>query len=194
MKAVFIDKDGTLIENIPYNADPGRIRFLPGALAGVGLFKKFGFAVVIVSNQSGVAYGFFPERALDRIHKRIEAVLAGKGLSLDGFYFCPHAPDGVVAGYAVPCGCRKPAPGLLLRAAADLGLSIADSWMMGDILDDIEAGRRAGCRTVLIDNGNETEWRAGPDRTPHLVARSLEEAARLVCFKTPGVLPREARG
>src|SRR5262249_12727500 len=92
---------------------------------------------------------------------------------IEDFLYCPHAPD---AG----CECRKPADGLLRRAAAERGLSLKDSWMVGDILDDVEAGRRAGCRTVLVDNGNETEWRRSPLREPHLVARNRREAAEMI--------------
>src|SRR5581483_11142184 len=102
------------------------------------------------------------------------------GVPLAGFYYCPHHPQGQVNSYAVTCRCRKPAPGMLRRAAADLGIDLAESWMLGDILDDIEAGRRADCRTVLIDNGNETEWRRGRGRRPHYRAGDLAEAARLI--------------
>jgi histidinol phosphatase-like enzyme len=92
---------------------------------------------------------------------------------LDGFYYCPHAPD---AG----CDCRKPAPGMLERAAREHGVDLRASWMIGDILDDVEAGRRAGCRTILLDNGNETEWRDGEQRCPDYVARDLAQAAAII--------------
>jgi histidinol-phosphate phosphatase family protein len=93
--------------------------------------------------------------------------------ALDAFYYCPHLPE---AG----CDCRKPAPGMLERAAREHGVELAQSWMIGDILDDVEAGRRAGCRTILVDNGNETEWRAGESRSPHYVARDLPQAAEII--------------
>jgi D-glycero-D-manno-heptose 1,7-bisphosphate phosphatase len=115
---------------------------------------------------------------------------------LDGFYYCPHSPDGVITRYAIPCTCRKPMPGMLYRAAREHGLDLAQSWMVGDILDDIEAGRRAGCRTVLIDNGNETEWKRSPLRTPHLTAPNLYTAAAMIAAweDTPAVGGEEAAG
>src|SRR5690606_16490855 len=102
------------------------------------------------------------------------------GVQLAGAYYCPHHPEGVVDGLAVACACRKPGDGLLRRAAADLGLALDRSWMVGDILDDVEAGRRAGCRTVLLDVGHETEWRAGPLRRPHHMAPDLPAAVEVI--------------
>src|SRR5205085_6378312 len=95
-------------------------------------------------------------------------------------YHCPHHPDGTVERYARACACRKPQPGLLLRAARDHDLDLARSWLVGDILDDVEAGRRAGCRTVLLDNGHETEWVLTPERLPHHIACDLAQAADLI--------------
>jgi D-glycero-D-manno-heptose 1,7-bisphosphate phosphatase len=169
MKAVFVDKDGTLVENVPYNADPERIRLSAGAAQGVAALAERGYRVIVVSNQPGVALEKFPESQLARVEERLRELLPG----LDGFYYCPHAPD---AG----CGCRKPAAGLLERAAREQGLQLAESWMIGDILDDVEAGRRAGCRTVLLDNGNETEWQLTLERVPDRIARSFAEATEMV--------------
>lgn len=176
-KAVFIDKDGTLIEDVPYNVDPGRIRLAPGAGPALARLHALGYALVVVSNQPGIAHGFFPARALDAVYERLRRLLAPHRVALAGFYYCPHHPEGRVARYATACTCRKPAPGLLLAAATIHGLDLARSWMIGDILDDVEAGRRAGCRTVLIDNGHETEWRAGPERAPRAIATGLLGAA-----------------
>jgi histidinol-phosphate phosphatase family protein len=183
-RAVFLDKDGTLVENIPYNVDPDRIRFLPGVEEGIALLAARGYALVVVSNQPGVARGKFPEAALAAVEAKLRAAFDAAGTSLAGFYYCPHDDEGS-AGAPAPfrsaaCACRKPAPGLLLKAAQDLQLDLARSWMVGDILDDVQAGRRAGCRTVLIDVGNETEWRLQEDRMPDAVARHLGEAARLI--------------
>ncbi len=149
-------------------------------MEGLTALHENGYALIVVSNQSGVAHGFFPERALRGVERSLRRQLAAFGVPLAGFYYCPHHPQGRVNGYAVSCRCRKPAPGMLRRAAADLGIDLAESWMVGDILDDIEAGRRAGCRTVLIDNGNETQWQRGPGRRPHYRAADLAEAARLI--------------
>lgn len=175
--AAFLDKDGTLIDDVPNNVDPVRIRLSRHAGAGLRLLRDLGFRLLLISNQSGVAHGLFPCTALDGVTKRLQALLAAEGVQLAGAYYCPHDPQGSEAAYAVPCGCRKPAPGLLLRAAAEHGLILDQCWMVGDILNDVEAGRRAGCRTVLINNGNETQWLPGALRKPEIVAADLLEAA-----------------
>jgi histidinol-phosphate phosphatase family protein len=169
MKAVFIDKDGTLVENIPYNVDLERIVLSRGAGECVSRAAAEGFRVIVVSNQAGVALGRIDEDDLKRVETKLREMLP----ALDGFYYCPHLPQ---AG----CACRKPAPGMLERAAREHGIALSESWMIGDILDDIEAGRRAGCRTILLDNGNETEWRTGEARCPHFVVRDLAHAAAIV--------------
>jgi histidinol-phosphate phosphatase family protein len=179
-RAVFLDKDGTLVEDVPYNVDPALVRLAPGAAEGLRALAAAGYLLVVVSNQSGVARGYFPEAALAGVEARLRGLLAECGVSLASFSWCPHHPGGSVAAYAVPCECRKPQPGQILRAARELGLDPRRSWMVGDILDDVEAGRRAGCRTVLIDNGNETEWLRSPVRTPDLTAAGLADAARLI--------------
>jgi len=178
--AVFLDKDGTLVEDVPYNVDPARIRLMPGAVQGLQRLHEAGYRLVVISNQSGVARGFFPIGALTGVEARLRELLDGAGVPLAGFYYCPHHPGGTVAGYAVACQCRKPEPGLILSAARDLGIDPARSWFVGDILDDIEAGHRAGCRAVLLDNGHETEWVITPARTPDHKAANLIEAARLI--------------
>jgi D-glycero-D-manno-heptose 1,7-bisphosphate phosphatase len=168
-RAVFMDKDGTLVENVPYNVEPSRIALTQGAEHAVRTLSSNGFRVIVVSNQPGAALGMFPEEAL----KDVQAYLAQALPALDGFYYCPHRAD---AG----CGCRKPEPGMLERAAREHEVDLAASWMIGDILDDIEAGRRAGCRTILLDVGNETEWRMSETRRPHHVAADLGQAAAII--------------
>jgi D,D-heptose 1,7-bisphosphate phosphatase len=178
--AVFLDKDGTLIEDVPYNIDPERIRLSAGAEEGLRKLHQAGYALVVVSNQSGVARGLFAEDALAGVRQRLEELLAAFGVPLAGCYWCPHHPGGSVARYALACDCRKPAPGLILQAAREHGLDLARSWLIGDILNDMEAGHRAGCRTVLLDNGHETEWVLTPERTPDRRAADLAEAAEVI--------------
>lgn len=180
MRAIFLDKDGTLVENVPYNVNPALIALTWHAGQGLQLLQQLGYALFVVTNQSGVAKGLFTEAALGPVEHRLAERLAQYGVHLDGFYYCPHSPDGAIGRYAVPCTCRKPMPGMLLRAACEHGIDLARSWMIGDILHDIEAGRRAGCRTVLIDNGNETEWKLSALRTPHLTAPDLHAAATMI--------------
>lgn len=179
--AVFFDKDGTLIPDIPYNVDPRLIRLEEQAAYGLRLLAQANFRFVVVSNQSGVARGLFEESALENVAAAInDWMQKAAGTALAGFYYCPHHPQGCEPAYAVECNCRKPRPGMLLRAADELGIDLSQSWMVGDILDDIEAGRRAGCRTILIDNGHETEWLPGPLRQPHFVVPNINEAAAII--------------
>jgi D,D-heptose 1,7-bisphosphate phosphatase len=176
-RAVFIDKDGTLVKDVPFNVDAARIELMPGALAACAALSRAGYRLVIVSNQSGVARGFFREAALQNVRDRLETLLANAGVSLAGFYYCPHLPTGSVPEYAIDCQCRKPRPGMLRQAARDLEIDLTASWMVGDILDDVEAGRAAGCRTCLVDNGNETQWKWSPDRKPDWIVPDLHQAA-----------------
>ena len=179
-RAILLDKDGTLVENVPYNVDPAQMRLLPAAASGLRRLQAAGYLLAVVSNQSGVALGYFAEAALVAVEERLQALLLAEGVTLARFLYCPHHPQGRVPAYSRPCPCRKPAPGLLQQTAAELALDLPASWMVGDILNDVEAGRRAGCRTVLIDNGGETEWVAGPLRTPLLTARDLMDAAEQI--------------
>ena len=177
MRAAFLDKDGTLVEDIAFNVDPGRIKLMPNAGTGLRLLRDAGFALLVITNQPGVARGLFAESALAAVEARLRALLANEGVMLHGFAYCPHSPEGVVARYAHACACRKPLPGMLLAAARQHGIDLATSWMIGDILNDVEAGQRAGCRTVLLDNGHETEWLPGAFRRPDIIAADLLDAA-----------------
>ncbi len=179
-RAIFLDKDGTLVEDVPYNVNPDLMQLTTGAVEGLRSLHAAGYKLIIISNQSGVARGYFPEEALIAVKERSHQMLAEMGVPLTGFYYCPHHPDGNVSGYNIDCSCRKPEPGLLFRAAQEHDIDLANSWFIGDILNDVEAGRRAGCKTVLIDNGNETEWVLSPLRLPHYIAPDLAEAARLI--------------
>ena len=179
--AVFLDKDGTLVKDVPYNVDPAKMVLEEGATSGLRRLAQAGFRLVVVSNQAGVARGLFQERELQGVYAHLNEMLAQEaGIRLDGFYYCPHHPAGTVREYAVECGCRKPKPGLLLNAARDQGIDLSQAWMVGDILNDVEAGKRAGCRTILIDNGNETEWQRGPFRSPDFTAANLDGAADII--------------
>lgn len=179
-KAVFLDKDGTLIDDVPYNVDPCLIRLAPGARAGLARLREAGYEFVVITNQAGVALGRFPEDALQSVELRLRKLLEDGGISLAGFYYCPHHPQGSVSSYSIPCSCRKPQPGLLQDAARALEIDLERSWMMGDILHDVEAGNRAGCRTLLLDVGNETEWIPGPFRTPYARASNWTRAVDLI--------------
>ncbi|WP_019987246.1 D-glycero-alpha-D-manno-heptose-1,7-bisphosphate 7-phosphatase [Rudanella lutea] len=175
-KAIFLDKDGTLIVDVPYNVDPDRIAFYPDAVGALRALQQAGYRLVVVSNQSGVARGYFAESSLVAVWQRLADEVAPAGVVFDGFYYCPHYAIDTEPG----CDCRKPQPGMLRQAATDLGIELSASWMVGDILNDVEAGNRAGCRTILVDRGHETEWLAGPYRTPTAQVSSLLEAAEQI--------------
>jgi D-glycero-D-manno-heptose 1,7-bisphosphate phosphatase len=180
-RAVFLDKDGTLIEDVPYNVDPTHIRLLPGVAEGLQTLHQAGFRLIVVSNQAGVARGYFEEEALEAMIKRLRQMLAASNVPLAGFYYCPHHPEGKVSRYAMVCDCRKPAPGLILRAAEEHDIDLKQSWFVGDILNDIEAGQRAGCRTILIGNGHGTGWLQPLLPQPHyVVADMVAAAARII--------------
>jgi D,D-heptose 1,7-bisphosphate phosphatase len=176
-KAIFLDKDGTLIVDVPYNVDPARIELYFDIGPALQRLQTAGYKLIVISNQAGVARGYFVEDALDGVIAALRNQLSAFGVMLDGFYYCPHHPDGSVTTYAIDCDCRKPQPGLIQRAARDHNIDLSQSWMVGDILNDVEAGNRAGCRTLLIDRGNETEWLTGPFRTPTATVSSLVEMA-----------------
>lgn len=174
--AIFLDKDGTIVEDIPYNVDPGRVRLYPEVPEVLAAWHARGYLLVVISNQPGVALGRFDETALKKANTAIVGMLADKDIPLAGFFYCPHHPKGSVADYTRDCDCRKPRCGLLLRAARELQIDLGRSWMIGDILNDVEAGNRAGCRSILVDRGNETEWINGLHRHPHAVVADLREA------------------
>lgn len=143
-KAVFLDRDGTLIADEYYLADPEFVRLLPGAAAVLVELKKLGFLLVLVSNQSGIGRGLINSDQAAQVHRRMEELLADCGVRLDAVYYCPHAPE-------EGCLCRKPAPGMLLRAATELGIELAESIMIGDKMSDVEAATAAGCRPLLLE-------------------------------------------
>lgn len=182
--AVFLDKDGTLIEDVPYNVDPRLIRLSAGAEHALPALHAAGYRLIVISNQSGVARGLFTEDALVAVRDRLRELLGAIGVPLAGFFYCPHHPEGSVPRFAIDCNCRKPAPGLILSASRSHGIDLPRSWFVGDILDDIEAGHRAGCRSILLDNGHETEWRMSPPRQPDALASDLAGAARRIVSST----------
>ncbi len=177
--AVFLDRDGTLVEPRHYPCRPEHLRLYPTLGPALRRLRRAGFRLVMVTNQSGLARGYFTTDDLEQMHAHLAAELARWDVRLDATYYCPHHLDGVVASLAVVCECRKPRPGLLLRAAAELDLDLRRSWLVGDILDDVEAANRAGCPGVLVDLGTEVR----PDRPlrwPAYVARDTAHALAII--------------
>jgi D-glycero-D-manno-heptose 1,7-bisphosphate phosphatase len=181
-RAVFLDRDGTLVQPRHYPARPAELQLYRGIGVELRRLQGAGFQLIVITNQSGIARSLFTERDLELMHEHLNRELARKGVRLNAIYHCPHHPDGTIPELAVRCACRKPEAGMLLRAAADLDIDCSRSWLVGDILDDVQAGRRAGCRTVLVDLGTEPV----PDeieRTPDFIARSTAEALRLIAHQ-----------
>lgn len=178
-RALFLDRDGTLVHPRHYPSRPEELRLYDGMGAELRCLQEAGFRLVMITNQSGIARGYFTEADLRRMHEHLAAELGRFGVRLDGIYYCPHHPDGVIPELAIRCPCRKPRPGMLLRAAAELDVDLRRSWFIGDILDDVEAGNKAGSRTILVDLGTES-IPTGPTRWPCFVARDTVHALRIV--------------
>ncbi len=142
-KAVFIDRDGTIAKDVPYCSRPEDFELLPGAAEGMKLLNKHGFKVVVVTNQSGIARGYFTEGTLAKIHDKMRCELARYGACVDAIYYCPHHPDD-------NCECRKPKPRMLFQAASDLNIDLGQSYVIGDSDMDMEMGRNAGCKSILV--------------------------------------------
>jgi D,D-heptose 1,7-bisphosphate phosphatase len=150
--AVFLDRDGTLIEHVHYLSDPGRVRLLPGAAEAIRKLRRAGFACVLITNQSAVGRGMITEARLQEIHAEMDRQLAEQGAALDAIYYCTDVPSGD-GRTVVENDNRKPGPGMLRRAAAELGLDLSASWMVGDLISDVLAGLNAGCRSFLVRSG-----------------------------------------
>jgi histidinol-phosphate phosphatase family protein len=172
-RAVFLDRDGTIARDVPYCRRIEDFDILPGAPEGIRLLNECGFKVVVVTNQSGIARGYFTEETLARIHQKMRDDLSGHGARIDSIYFCPHHPD-------EGCGCRKPGPALLLQAAGEMDVELKLSYMVGDDPKDLEAGRAAGCKTLLVTTGPNRGDLQRKSVTPDYVAVDLYEAARWI--------------
>ena len=151
--AVFLDRDGTLIEEHGYLDRLELIAPFPYAAPALRRLREAGYALVLVTNQAGVARGYFDEAFVKEAHRHLAALLAREDLALDGYYYCPHHPEGVIAEYRRICRCRKPGPGMVEQAAADLGLDVARSFVIGDKWLDVELARNAGARGILVRTG-----------------------------------------
>ncbi|HYU58294.1 MAG TPA: HAD family hydrolase [Actinomycetota bacterium] len=177
--AVFLDRDGTLIEDPGHLGDPDGVVLLPGVAAALRRLAAASFALVVVSNQAGVARGIFTEAAVRAVNRRLGSLLDGDGVHLDAFYVCPHHPE-----FTGPCECRKPGTKMLEDAAAELGLDLGASWIVGDQGTDAEAGRRAGARPVLVRTGDGTHEAVRVPRGVPVVA-DLAVAAALILGDRP---------
>jgi D,D-heptose 1,7-bisphosphate phosphatase len=186
-RVVFLDRDGTLCEEVGYLSSVEQMRLIPRSGEAVRLLNQKGYKVVVVTNQAGVARGFFPEAVLEGLHAEMVRQLREEGAYLDGIYYCPHHPSDGFPPYRQECNCRKPATGLLERAAADLNLDLLSGYMIGDHFSDVECGQRVGAETVLLLTGHGQEALAKREswpRPPSFIATDLYEAVLWVLGKS----------
>lgn len=168
-RALFIDRDGTIAKDVPYCSRPEDFELLPGVGEAIRQLNKKGFRVIVITNQSGIARGYFTEEMLERIHQKMREDLARHGARIDAIYYCPHDPE-------EGCQCRKPKPGLIYQAAKEHSIELSKSFFIGDKSLDIEAGHAAGCKVVLISDGGEVSY----PRAPEFVARNIIEASQWI--------------
>jgi D,D-heptose 1,7-bisphosphate phosphatase len=183
-RAVFLDRDNTIIDNDGYLGDPSKVKLLQGAATAIAAIRRLGYRIVVVSNQSGVARGMFDEAAVEAVNQEMCRQLREQaGAHIDASYYCPYHPDAVIAEYKLDHDWRKPKPGMLTQAAEDFGLDLTQCWMIGDQPRDIAAGASGGCRTILLRDPDHPAADADPKGTevsPNFIVKTLADAARIV--------------
>jgi len=192
-----MDRDGTLAHEVGYVNHLSRFRLYPWAVDAVRLLNRSGLLAVVITNQAGVARGYFPERLIAEVHALMNAAMEAGGARLDGIYYCPHHPSAGQPPYRQDCACRKPKAGLIQRAAADLDVDVARSWVVGDRDADLELARNVGARAVLVKTGyglGELMWHAASwPRPPDIVADHLLEAVERIVAEGEGEAGRAER-
>jgi len=179
-KAIFLDRDGTLIEDPGYLNDPEQVKLLEGAAEALVELRAMGYKLIVVSNQSAVARGLVTEKVLGEIHNRLNQLLAAKHAHLDRIYYCPYHPDGVVPRYRKDSDLRKPNPGMLVTAADEMDINLSDSWLIGNSSSDIEAGLRAGCKTILINRSLDYKQSQPNQPGPDYKGVNIKEAVNII--------------
>jgi len=192
--AIFFDRDNTLIRNDGYLGDPAGVVLVDGAADAVARLRSFGYAIVTFSNQSGVGRGMFTEDAVRAVNAKMDELLVQQnaGAIIDAHEFCPYHPDATVEAYRQDSDLRKPKPGMILKAAEEMGLNLSQSWVIGDAPRDIEAGRAAGCKTILFHDSKLPPSEAAREAAigePDYAVTSLRRAVEVVARQTPGAMP-----
>jgi D-glycero-D-manno-heptose 1,7-bisphosphate phosphatase len=196
-RAVFIDRDGTISEEVGYVNHLSRFKLFPYSAEAIKLLNESGWLAILVTNQAGVARGYFTEDVIHSVHRQLTSELESAGARLDGIYFCAHHPTVGEPPYRVDCECRKPKPGLIMQAAQDFSIDLTQSWMVGDRYSDIEVARNAGLRSAFVLSGyGRGEWdyqSKNWEHQPELVADNLLAAVKSV-IKSEVMMTREADG
>jgi len=183
-KAVFLDRDGVITEEPPYYAHKiDQLELIPKSAEAIRLLNKNGFKVIIISNQSGVARGYYHEKDIQIYNNEMKRQLEEKGAHIDAIYYCPHHPEATIKEYRIDCDCRKPKPGMLKLAEKDLNLDLKCSFLVGDKMSDIEAGYRAGCKTILVLTGQgngELKKISEMNIKPNYISKDLFTAIQII--------------
>ncbi|MHA1344155.1 MAG: D-glycero-beta-D-manno-heptose 1,7-bisphosphate 7-phosphatase [Promethearchaeota archaeon] len=173
-KAVFLDRDGVINVEVNYLSDPKDLKLIEGTIEALKILKKKGYLLIIVTNQSAIARGYFDERTLKKIHSKLKEILKKNHIEIDEIYYCPHHPD-----FTGECDCRKPKPGMIFKARDEFNIDLQQSYMVGDTLKDIEAGKNAGCKTVLVLTGYGIEEKNKIKKIkPDFIFKNLLEFAK----------------
>jgi D-glycero-D-manno-heptose 1,7-bisphosphate phosphatase len=179
-KAIFLDRDDTIMEDSGYINSPQQVKLIPGAAGALVDLRKMGYKIIVVSNQSGIARGIITEQAVAQIHEMLKQLLAEQNAYLDRIYYCPYHPDGVISKFRKDSDWRKPKPGMLFAAAKEMSIDLAGSWMVGNGYRDVAAGKAAGCRTILIKSHTNMPVKQLDDPDADFEAINLKEAVNIV--------------
>ena len=172
-KAIFLDRDGVINKEVSYLSDPEKFEFIEGSIEALKILKQKRFLLIIITNQAGIAKGFFTKETLTAIHNKMKRILKKNSIQLDDIYYCPHHPE-----FSGSCDCRKPNPGMILKAQSKYNINLTKSYMVGDTLKDIQTGIAARCKTVLVltGYGNEEQKKIGTI-APDMIFKNLKEFA-----------------
>ncbi len=179
-KAVFLDRDDTIIADPGYINDPAQVKLLPGVTTALKELHNLGFKLIVITNQSGIARGILSEQQLDAIHKRLKQLLSYESVYLDGIYYCPYHPEGTIAKYTKESDLRKPNSGMILKAAEEMKINLAKSWMIGDSDRDTLAGKTAGCKTILVQPSPSQAEIKYTAHNADFTASNMKEAVNII--------------
>ena len=182
-RAVFLDRDGVITQEPPHYAHKlSQLRLISKSADAVRLLNESGFMVIIASNQAGIAHGYYPEEDAVLFNQAMKENLAKEGAYIDAIYYCPHHPEARIEAYRVDCNCRKPKPGMLKRAGKELNIDLKQSFLVGDKLSDIEAGKRAGCKTIIVKTGHAVDELKSNQIECDYIANDLYDAVEHILY------------